>query len=111
MPNYHEKRTREETVSADANGDATVRLIIKTINTYSLSPFVQETVKILKRGNPDKMEFLKRLFGVAVKNVKYLEDAPGHEVVYTPQLLMRMGKGDCKKFTVFIASVLKAAGY
>ena len=108
---YKGKRRFMQTVSNDASGDETVKLIIKTINTYSQSPFVKKTAEIIKSKSPDKLTFLKNLFGVACKNVKYLADEPGHEVVYTPLLLMRMGKGDCKKFTVFIASVLKAAGY
>ena len=109
--NYNGKRNFFKTVSPDATGDETVKLIVKTINTYSQSPFVKKTVEILKKQSPDRISFLKNLFGVACKNVKYLADEPGHEVVYTPLLLMRMGKGDCKKFTVFIGAVLKAAGY
>ncbi len=111
MFNLHEKMRNSSTVSKDATGDDTVKLIVNTINTYAISPFVAKTVEILQRDNPTKLEFLKKLFDVACINVNYLADEPGHEVVYTPQLLMRTGKGDCKKFTVFIASVLKAAGY
>lgn len=109
--NYNGKRSFVKPVSPDATGDETVKLIVKTINTYSQSPFVKKTVEILKKQSPDRMSFLKNLFGVACKNVKYLADSPGHEVVYTPLLLMRMGKGDCKKFTTFIGAVLKAVGY
>src|SRR5690606_15110112 len=109
--NYNGKRRFNKTVSPDATGDDTVKLIVQTINTYSQTPFVKKTVEILKKQSPDRMSFLKNLFGVACKNVKYLADSPGHEVVYTPLLLMRMGKGDCKKFTTFIGAVLKAAGY
>lgn len=115
MPGFtdklNSKKSFQKTVSKNAYGDDTVKLIVDTINTYSKSPFVEKTVEILSQGNPDKMEFLKRLFGVACKNVKYLADQPGHEVIYTPKLLMRMGLGDCKKFTVFISAVLKAKGY
>lgn len=112
MPvNYKGKRSFFNPISPDANGDETVKLIVKTINTYAQSPFVKKTVEILKAKSPDKKTFLKNLFGVACKNVEYLMDEPGHEVVYTPQLLMKMGKGDCKKFTTFIGAVLKAAGF
>lgn len=112
MPvDYKGKRSFFNPISPDANGDETVKLIVKTINTYSQSPFVKKTVEILKAKSPDRITFLKNLFGVACKNVEYLMDEPGHEVVYTPQLLMKMGKGDCKKFTTFIGAVLKAAGF
>jgi hypothetical protein len=107
---YKDKRKFVNTISANASGDDTVKLIVSTINTYANSPFVQDTAKAIKAKSPTKADFLKNLFGVACKNIKYLMDQPGHEVIYTPLLLMKMGKGDCKKFTVFIGAVLKAAG-
>lgn len=108
---YKDKRKFARTISADASGDDTVKLIVDTINTYANTPFVQDVAKKIKAKSPTKADFLKNLFAVADINVKYLMDQPGHEVIYTPLLLIKMGKGDCKKFTVFIGSVLKAAGY
>jgi len=99
-----------KTIGEFMDAEATVKLIIQTVNTYSNSPFIKKVVEILSKGNPSTLEFLKRLFEVACKNVSYLRDPQGHEIVFTPKLLMQVGKGDCKKFTTFIQSVLKAKG-
>lgn len=86
----------------------TIALILKTVNTYANSPFIKRTVEILSAGNPDENEFCKRLFDVACKLVNYERDPEGHEIVFTPKLLVEVGQGDCKKFTTFILSVLQA---
>lgn len=102
--------TFDKTVSLQAGGDKTVKLIVDTINKFSTSPFVARCVDILSVGNPNVYTFCKRLFQVACINVEYLRDPYGHEIVFTPKLLMQVGKGDCKKFTTFICAVLKAKG-
>lgn len=98
-----------QTIGNDLNSEDTIKLIIKTINQQANSPTVKSWIKILQQGNPTKLEFLKRVFGVACKNVEYVRDPNGHEIIFTPVLLMKVGRGDCKKFTVFIGSILKAA--
>lgn len=90
--------------------DDTVRLIVKTINNFWNTPYIKQVCEILSVGNPDTLEFCRRLFGVCCVNVKYQRDPIGHEIVFTPQLLMKVGKGDCKKFTTFICAVLKYKG-
>lgn len=96
-------------VKKDAKIEDTLKLINKAINIYSRSPFVVELTKQL---NPtgNKYDFIKRLFDFVCRNVKYELDIPGHESVWTPEKTLREGRGDCKKMTVLIASVLKAAG-
>ncbi len=90
--------------------DDTVRLIVKTINNFWNTAYIKKVCDILSVGNPDAFEFCRRLFGVCCVNVKYQRDPVGHEIVFTPQLLMKVGKGDCKKFTTFICAVLKYKG-
>ena len=99
----------EVLVKENATVGDTLNLISSAIRNYYQSPFVLQKVKEL---NPtgDKYHFMKRLFDDVCKKVKYVLDPEGHEKVYTPERTYREGKGDCKKMTVAIASVLKAAG-
>lgn len=102
--------TFDKTIGADVGSDKTIDLIIKTINSEAINPVVINWAKIIGAGKLTTAEFCKRLFYVACANVQYLRDPAGHEIIFTPSLLMKVGRGDCKKFTVFIGSVLKAAG-
>ena len=102
--------TFDKTYTDDAVTEDTVRLIIKTINNFWNTAYIKQVCDILSVGNPDTLEFCRRLFGVCCVNVKYTRDPIGHEIVFTPQLLMKVGKGDCKKFTTFICAVLKYKG-
>lgn len=99
----------QKSISKNATVGDTVNLIIETINKYSHSPFVAELSKKL---NPtgNKLAFMQRLFNYACESVNYKRDPIGHEKVTTPERLIRDGIGDCKKFTVLIASVLKHVG-
>jgi hypothetical protein len=44
------------------------------------------------------------------KNIKYVPDKPGHEKVKDPRVTWSDGNGDCKSFSLFIASVLRCLG-
>lgn len=96
--------------SDDASGDETVNLIIQTINKYSHSPFIKKCVAIIDKISNNDLQFCKNLFDIACNLVKYQIDPEGHEIVFTPKLLVQVGKGDCKKITVFICSILKCKG-
>lgn len=100
----------DKTLDIKANTIATVKAIIKTINTFANSEYIKEVVRILNQGNPSDLEFIKRLFDIVCINVDYRRDPQGHEIVFTPLLLMKIGKGDCKKMTTFICAVLKQKG-
>ena len=97
-------------VNENATVNDTVDLIISTINKYTNSPFVSTLTKELLAKSPNKDAFLKNLFDYVCENVTYQLDPEGHEMVVTPQRLIRDGKGDCKKITTLIASVLSKAG-
>lgn len=97
-------------VSLNANGEETIGLINKTINQYSHSDFIKKCVSEINSISKNNFEFCKNLFEISCALVKYRRDPPGHEIVFTPLLLMRVGEGDCKKFTTWICAVLKCKG-
>lgn len=99
-----------QVVKASASSDEVIKEIVSVANEYKNSKFVQQVVKSLSYSNPDEKTFLKRLFQYACHAVKYQMDPAGHEIVFTPMLLIKHGHGDCKKFSTFISSVLLAKG-
>jgi len=90
----------------------TLNLIVRAVNVYEHSPFVQQLTKQLNpHGN--KKEFIKRVFDYVDTHVNYNLDRGGNEEVWSPEKTIRDGLtkgGDCKKMTVLIASILKCAG-
>jgi len=100
-------------VKKEATVDDTLRTIVNAINQCKHSPFVRQVVsEISKLHDPrtDKIGFIKELFSFICRNLKYQLDIPGIEEVWTPELTLREKIYDCKKGTVFIGSVLAAAG-
>ncbi len=103
------KEISTKAVTAD-----TVNLILETIRDYYNSPFVLRCVQEIKNSLPanyTEFDFARHAFLVIYKIVKYERDPDGIEIISTPLLLVKHRKGDCKKFTVWLAAVLKAAGY
>lgn len=96
-------------VKQNATVDDTLRLIVNAVNVCSKSPFVLRVAESIAPG-ADKPTFIRALFDYICRNGKYELDTPGTEEVWTPEKTIREGKFDCKKVTVFLASVLKAAG-
>lgn len=96
-------------VKKDATVDDTLRLIVNAVNVCSSSPFVNTLVVAL---NPsDKNGFPQRLFDYVCRNATYRLDNPGTEEVWTPEKTIREKFFDCKKVSVLLGSVLKAAGF
>lgn len=62
------------------------------------------------RGDDDT-NTLDNIWRFIRKNVNYKADPPGHEVVKTPPALVRIGKGDCKSFTIAAVSLMRALGF
>lgn len=87
----------------------TIKLILLRINTDVHSEFVKQLAMQLHPGG-DQLAYMRRLFDFVCRNVKYQLDKEGKEDVYRPSTTIVNGKGDCKKMTVIIASVLKAVG-
>jgi hypothetical protein len=99
----------ETLVKRNAELNDTINLIVTVVNQNYSSAFVQQLTKAL---NPtgNKLDFMRRLFDYVCRNVRYELDPQGREKVFKPSTTVANGKGDCKKMTVLIASVLKAAG-
>ena len=95
-------------IKKDASVDDTLRLIVNAVNVCSKSPFVLDIVRTFQ---PSDANFNKRVFDYVCRNAKYQLDVPGTEEVWTPEKVIREGRFDCKKVTVLLSSVLKAAGF
>jgi hypothetical protein len=108
--NLQPKLSFNEVVKTKASSDEVVKEIIKMANEQKNSSFVLQVVKSLSYGQPDEKTFLKRVFVYACYAVKYQADPQGHEIIFTPKLLIKHGEGDCKKFSTFISAVLLAKG-
>ncbi len=102
-------QARYDIVKEGATIPDTLKMIVAAVNVCSRSPYV---IQLTKQLNPtgDKKAFIKRLFDWVCVHVPYILDQPGDEEVWTPELTIKEGRGDCKKMTVLIASVLKCAG-
>lgn len=79
------------------------------MNRESGRPFVRLLAK--KLYSPDALTFFKNVFSYVCRNVRYKLDPEGQEFVYRPATTVNNGIGDCKKMSVLIAAILKAAGY
>lgn len=99
-----------DTIKDSATSDDVIKFIVKSVNEHSKTPFAHLVVKTLSYGNPTRDEFIKRVFDYVCHAVDYLRDPYGKEIIFTPKLLVSRGKGDCKKQSLFIATILKAAG-
>lgn len=52
----------------------------------------------------------RSIFAYLVRHVRYVVDRPGYQFVKSPARLLADGTGDCKSFTLFIASCLHCLG-
>jgi len=97
-------------ISDSATVKDTIKLIIETINGYYDSPSVLRVGRPIADSTNSKRTFIKGVFDYICKNIIYERDSPGHETVTTPGRLLKDGRGDCKKFSVFIGCLFKKAG-
>jgi hypothetical protein len=101
----------QTTLNNDASTDDTLAAIVATVNVYSTSPFSQAAVEIIKRHcGPTNLDFIKCLFDWSCRNLTYKLDPLGNEIIRTPDLSVRLKHADCKKFSILLGSILKAAG-
>lgn len=73
------------------------------------APFTSIISEKLK-AKTDRETFFN-IWRFARKNVNYIEDKPGHEVVKSPGNLLSERSGDCKSFSVLVGSILQNLGY
>ena len=64
--------------------------------------------EIRNRGTID--DKCQAIFGYMVSNTRYLLDPDGEQLIKSPGRLMADGCGDCKSYTMFIASCLHCLG-
>jgi len=87
------------------NGD-----IIKAIHKYV--PYAKEQSRSrakLFKGNSEK-ETAKNIFNFLKDNIRYVEDSVHFQDIRLPNRLIKDGKGDCKSFAMFTASILENLG-
>lgn len=99
-----------DTIQKSAGSNDVINYIVQKVNEHVNTPFAKLVVKALSYGKPTREEFIKRVFDYVCHKVDYLRDPQGKEIIFTPKLLVNRGKGDCKKQTLFIATILKTAG-
>jgi len=95
-------------VDKNARTYNTIGLIISFVKAFPNQAAVTEAIRA--NDTPRDYEFLQNLFDWVCRHVTYLEDSFGKEKVYTPDLLLREGRGDCKKMSTFIGAVLNRKG-
>ena len=69
------------------------------------APFTSSISRTLK--GRDNEETFYNIWQFARKNVRYIEDKPGNEVIKSPGNLLTKGEGDCKSFSVLVGSILQ----
>jgi len=99
----------ETLVKKNAQLDDTINLIVSRINTDFNTPYIAGICEKYNAADPDRLAFLERLQDYVYRNVKYVLDVEPKEVVTMPTTTILRGKGDCKKMTVIIGSVLRHA--
>jgi len=72
------------------------------------APFTSLIAKKLKGETREQTFF--NIWEFARKNVRYIEDQPGNEVIKSPGNLLGEGRGDCKSFAVLVGSILQNLG-
>jgi len=86
----------------------TIGLIITYARKFHNQKAVDQAIRHL--GDPHSINFLRNLFNYVDRNVRYLKDPPGDEYVATPDYVMKMHQGDCKKMATFFGAVLTKLG-
>lgn len=100
---------------SNASIQDTLRYILNFVNKYSTDPFVTHFANEFHPSG-DKKEFIKRIFDYICTNGYYKLDEDGEEEVWTPAKIIRTRNAegkfqyDCKKISILLGSVLKAAG-
>lgn len=91
------------------NGDVDdIIQVILEASKYGLD-FSQKFVFRLK--GKDDHSTLKNVWQFVKRNIRYVRDMPGHEIIKSPRATWSDRYGDCKSHTVFVGSLLKHLGY
>lgn len=98
-----------EVTTVTENADM-ARIIAAIMDADELSkPFTAQFARYLQGRDDD--ETLHNIWNFVKKEIKYVRDRPGNEVVKSPGQLWETKTGDCKSFSIFIGSILNNLGY
>lgn len=85
--------------------DDIINVVLRTLTEN------RDDVKALAKTVSKDYEGLKEVFNLVKDNIEYQEDPDGGQWIQTPAYLWHKSRiGDCKSFTVFIASILHHMG-
>ncbi len=73
-------------------------------NNYQGAREMKEVANALRESTP--LETLRNVWNFVHSEIKYKADEPGNEVIKNPAVLAYYGVGDCKSFSLMIASIL-----
>ncbi|MEL6924848.1 MAG: transglutaminase-like domain-containing protein [Bacteroidota bacterium] len=96
---------RLETIYKDGDTDDIIS-VIKMADGES----VALTSAFAKKFSFNSRSDFKKLWTFVKRNITYKADTRGHEVIKSPAALWKTGVGDCKSFSIFIASILNNHG-
>lgn len=98
-----------EVTTVTENADM-AKIISTIMDADELSkPFTAQFARYLQ--GRDDQETLSNIWTFVKKEIKYVRDRPGNEVVKSPGQLWKSREGDCKSFSIFIGSILNNLGY
>ena len=94
--------------------DETVALMIESVERSLRLPDLRLlTLKILQgAGAPDRdgLAQARAVFAWIVKNIRYVRDAIGVEVLQQPEITVKVRAGDCDDHTALVAAMLRSIG-
>ena len=70
----------------------------------------QDIVSDLKYSGASRDELCQAIFGYMINHTHYQLDREGEQLIKSPARLLKDGCGDCKSYTMFIASCLHCLG-
>jgi len=92
----------------NANVYDSIAWIIHVAKETQNQPSIIEATEYASSDNVH--DWAKGIFDFIATRIRYVADPSGNEYITTPDRLLRDGKGDCKKMTVFITAAAIRAG-
>jgi hypothetical protein len=108
-PKHVIKGSLEQIILDQKGNTSNIIEIIFKADEISDSYIDKNNVECL-RGKND-LETMRNVWGFVKRNVRYKADKAGLEQVKTPGALFKIGKGDCKSFSIAIVALLRSLGY
>lgn len=108
LADRHIKKTsnREETIFENGDTEDIISVILRADGLAA--PFTADFAPFI-RGRSVK-ETAENAWSFVKTNIRYRKDRPGHERIKSPAKLWEDKTGDCKSYSVFIASIFQNLG-